>query len=686
MELPNFDIGLDSDVKFEDDEEFMAFVQDDVEFEDDEEFMAFVHDDMKFKYDHEFEASVEDDIKFEDDEEFEAYVVSLDSVILQEDGKGNNSLKKKSETTSTNRLDMANIGVGLETYLKNKEPAETKKATEQAVRLYDSVMSSLAMEQKTTFKSLKDTPVEELPESLGKFLMLAKKRNGDVFNASSLCTYFQSLCRFLATDYSPKLEVKTDKRFKMVRDILNRRCTDVAEQGGRPGMNASKAVSYDTLKLAYEHGTLGRSNPKALVTTVHYNMVSGFGCRAIAEIYMIKNEDITNGPETQPGLPKYMQLSERVTKTRRGRKNEVRDIEGRIYLDNDHPEICPVRNMLEFQRRKTKFQNSPGQPFFFSIKQSAQANPAKEPFWYTNGRMGINHIGNLFKQAFVAVGVDVKAEKITATSGRKNLLQTGADGLVPGGFLSKMAGQKNLDTKLSYIENKENSHQAASLVIQRRGAGISGSSFPVVFKQLQEGAGYGPAAGVGAGSGAGARYSPAAGVGAKSGAGTLYGPAAGVWAGSGTRAGYDLAAGAGAGSGAGAGYGHAAGIGAGSGAVAGYGTWAGSGTGAGYGPGTGAGNGYGPAVGEGAVYGAGAGYGHTAGVGTGSGAVAGYGTAAGGGVGSVAGAGTVPNDMTPIRISVIKSLYNGKENPVPKLKIKRVSSKNDDWMIVSNNK
>ena len=37
----------------------------------------------------------------------------------------------------------------------------------------------------------------------------------------------------------------------------------------------------------------------------------------------------------------------------------------------------------------------------------------------------------------MAVGVDVKAEKITATSGRKNLLQTGADGLVPGDFSAK---------------------------------------------------------------------------------------------------------------------------------------------------------------------------------------------------------------------------------------------------------
>ena len=63
--------------------------------------------------------------------------------------------------------------------------------------------------------------------------------------------------------------------------------------------------------------------------------------------------------------------------------------------------------------------------------------------------MGRNQIGNLFKQAFTEAGVDVKAEKIKGTSGRKNLTQAGADGMVPGGFLSKMMGQKSIDIDIT---------------------------------------------------------------------------------------------------------------------------------------------------------------------------------------------------------------------------------------------
>ena len=106
-----------------------------------------------------------------------------------------------------------------------------------------------------------------------------------------------------------------------------------------------------------------------------------------------------DGP-LEKGLPQWIELSERITKMRRGKKKDVREVEGRIYLDNQHPDICPVRTFMEFKRRKTEFQNSEGKPLLWTVKQSAQTNPERELFWYTNCRMGINLIGSLFQNAF----------------------------------------------------------------------------------------------------------------------------------------------------------------------------------------------------------------------------------------------------------------------------------------------
>ena len=93
------------------------------------------------------------------------------------------------------------------------------------------------------------------------------------------------------------------------------------------------------------------------------------------------------------GIPKW------ITKTRRGGKNDTRDIDGRVYADNEHPDICSVRTLLKFQRRKTPKQIEPDQPFLWSVKPSAEKDPNKERFWYSDNRMGVNTIGGLFKKS-----------------------------------------------------------------------------------------------------------------------------------------------------------------------------------------------------------------------------------------------------------------------------------------------
>ena len=111
--------------------------------------------------------------------------------------------------------------------------------------------------------------------------------------------------------------------------------------------------------------------------------------------------------------------------------------------------------------------------------------PEFEPIWYIDGRMGENTLAKLLPNALEAIGVDVKSEKISAYSARKNLIQGGADKLVPGEFLSKIAGQKNLDSKLDYLRNKENTHKVAAIIINRSALGdAEGGDFRDVLNDL----------------------------------------------------------------------------------------------------------------------------------------------------------------------------------------------------------
>ena len=136
--------------------------------------------------------------------------------------------------------------------------------------------------------------------------------------------------------------------------------------------------------------------------------------------------------------------------------------------------------------KKTVEQLKPDQPFMLNPKHAAEKDPSGYKFWYC-GQMGKNTIAGLFKSVFEEMGVDTKKEHISATSGRKNLLQAGADAMVPSNFLSKMAGHKVEASQLEYMRLKDDSQKAASMAIHRRACGkTENTDFAPLFKAEQE--------------------------------------------------------------------------------------------------------------------------------------------------------------------------------------------------------
>ena len=102
----------------------------------------------------------------------------------------------------------------------------------------------------------------------------------------------------------------------------------------------------------------------------------------------------------------WIELSETVTKTRRGNTHNIRELDPKVFPDHENPNTCPVRTLIEFSRWKNPQQSQSGKPRLWGIKQSAEQCPEKEQFWFTNTRMGTHAIA----KCFGAAGVDVKLE------------------------------------------------------------------------------------------------------------------------------------------------------------------------------------------------------------------------------------------------------------------------------------
>ena len=382
------------------------------------------------------------------------------------------------------RIKMSNLFIDPEEYVRQQVPKNTKKSTSYAMKLYNSVMTEVAKEMEFEHQDLKDVSVENLPWRLSKFFMVVRKLDGTAMNASTLETIYASLARYFSSEYEPKIDIKQDVRFKVVKENVDAAKRSSTADGQRPGKHKARAFQDEHIAQCWDQGSLGRHSPKALTATVQFTLISNLGFRGNLEIYNIRNEDLIYGPVGESGVSEWIEVSERITKTRSGGSHDVRMLDPKVFADEENPVTCPVRTLLEFRRRKTTIQNLPDKPYMLGLKQSAVKNPERENFWFNNMRMGEHTIGKLLPLAFAQVGIDVKMEHYSNTSARKTLMEGGMESGVPSVLLSKVAGQASLKSIQHYVEGDRKAHKAVSLCVSRKVGAVSGAKYDNIFKGM----------------------------------------------------------------------------------------------------------------------------------------------------------------------------------------------------------
>lgn len=381
-------------------------------------------------------------------------------------------------------IEAETASLSTELYLQSRKGQNVQKCEDSVERIFNQTMETCNAINGTSFKPLMEAAADDLPEQLCKYLMTVKRTNGKDYNASSLGCHLINLQRMLRLrEYEP-VDIKNDLRFVKVHLVLKARRTELASRGKVPGINASQEVPLDLLMKLYEMDLMSRNNPRALVLLIWFQMVSILGFRSKEECHNCQNADLVYGPMNQFGVPKYITVSERVSKCRRGQAHQQRELQPCMYADDDYPDVCPVRNLLVFQSKKTALQKLPNVPLLLGVKQSAQEKPMKELTWYISSAMGINTIGSLLKTAIAAAGAD--PSQYSSTSAHKSLCQAAVDSGCNEFATSKVMGHINPNSKGSYMKMKTNLHKATTLAINRTLMGKKKNDFATIMKQCNE--------------------------------------------------------------------------------------------------------------------------------------------------------------------------------------------------------
>ena len=91
--------------------------------------------------------------------------------------------------SDTRPLEEDNVFKDINDYLDENTSSETIKCTKKCQKLFDDVMKSFHERSGTSFLPLDQIPVELLPSELARFFMVVKKKDGNLFNSSSLVLY-----------------------------------------------------------------------------------------------------------------------------------------------------------------------------------------------------------------------------------------------------------------------------------------------------------------------------------------------------------------------------------------------------------------------------------------------------------------------------------------------------------------
>ena len=277
--------------------------------------------------------TAEDDNNYTDDDE-ENYDWSQPAV--GEDSDEDGVLSEENAELKAGRVIIANMNKTPAQFIESRVPKKTRKSTEHSMNLFSSWTAEYNQEFGTEYPvNVDQVPDDELPDALAAWLQGLARPNGELYNASSLITFANSMARHLKG--TRKVDIKYDPKFYNFQQVLKARQQDSAAAAKLPGVNASKPISREDLEVAWRADALGTGSPRAAAATMVMNMIGMCGFRSCTEVYSLQNKDFKPSLASVRGVPDFIDVDERISKMRRGHKGGSRVLKAKLFADHKNP-------------------------------------------------------------------------------------------------------------------------------------------------------------------------------------------------------------------------------------------------------------------------------------------------------------------------------------------------------------
>ncbi len=241
---------------------------------------------------------------------------------------------------------------------------------------------------------------DELCHTLTRFVLEAKKANGEPYPAETLYEIIMSIQMHLSVN-NREFKFLNDPDFTTLKNTLDGRMKVLAAGGFCVKRKQAEIISEDEEERMWTSGVLGDDSPQKLLDTVLYLFGLHFALRAGQEHRNLRFVNSQISLQETTSEAKYLQYMEDVSKTRQGglRHRRIEPKCVRAYENRSHLSRCIVRLYQKYVSHR---------PTDERCSSAFYLRPLQKPMgivWYSCQPVGINQLAKTVQRLCTAAGL-----------------------------------------------------------------------------------------------------------------------------------------------------------------------------------------------------------------------------------------------------------------------------------------